>query len=285
MNEVETIAQQTERYWRLITQTVESQLPQLVAAAAVVVVGWIIAAILRGLVTRLLMGTNPLLQNFGPEAVASRLRVSERAAGLTGLVVYWSVLLLAFTIAANTAGFSTFSAWLQNLVGFLPTLLAGVLIIVLGYFLSRLIRELVASALATVGSPHGRVVGGVAQALVLVLAVLTGVEQVGIDVSILVTLTMIAIGGVVASFALAFALGGRDYLANLIGAYDLRREYRIGQQVQVAGHTGTIAAFTPTAVILVGADGRICIPAKVFQTEIVTVHETAASPGSPPGAP
>lgn len=281
MNEVETIAQQTERYWRLITQTIESQLPQLVAAAAVVIVGWVLAAILRSLVTRLLMGTNPLLQTFGPEAVASRLRVSERAAALSGLVVYWSVLLLAFTIAANTAGFSTFSAWLQNLVGFLPTLLAGVLIIVLGYFLSRLIRELVASALATVGSPHGRVVGGVAQALVLVLAVLTGVEQVGIDVSILVTLTMIAIGGVVASFALAFALGGRDYLANLIGAYDLRRDYRIGQQVHVAGHTGTIAAFTPTAVILVGADGRICIPAKIFQTEIVEIRETPAPTGGP----
>ncbi|MEQ9447761.1 MAG: hypothetical protein RLN70_02520, partial [Rhodospirillaceae bacterium] len=122
--------------------------------------------------------------------------------------------------------------------------------------------------------------GGMAQALIVVLALLTGVQQIGVDVSVLVAITITTIGAVIAGFALAFALGGRDLLANMIGAYEVQRHYRLGQRVRIADKEGTIVGFAPTTVTLAGSQGRYTVPAQIFQREIVELVEEQPAYGS-----
>lgn len=57
------------------------------------------------------------------------------SAGLVGALVYWAVLLFFVAAATQPLGLQTFTDWLAKLLEQLPTLVAGLLIVVVGYLL------------------------------------------------------------------------------------------------------------------------------------------------------
>ena len=79
------------------------------------------------------------------------------------------------------------------------------------------------------------------------------------------------LSAVLVGFSIAFGLGARDHVANLIAAHELRGKLEVGQRLTVAGAEGEVSELTSTSVVLISADGRVTIPAKAFSQEIVTV--------------
>ena len=71
-----------------------------------------------------------------------------------------------------------------------------------------------------------------------------------------------------AGAALAFGLGARNLIANLIGAQYLRKHCRIGEQMQLGDIEGSIVEVTQTCVVLDTDYGRAVIPAKMFQEQV-----------------
>tara|TARA_R110000868_G_scaffold71337_13_gene209054 strand:+ start:311 stop:1195 length:885 start_codon:yes stop_codon:yes gene_type:complete len=274
------IAESADNVMLPLFDIVQQALPRLAVSAILLLLGWLVAALLRAAIVRLARGLNQVISRMGSSNTAARLHVSDTAADTFGSIVFWAVLLLFVTIAAESAGFTRVSGWLENIITFFPTIFAGGLIILVGYLLSRIVRELIASTLSAVGSSHGQDLGKMAQVLIIVLALLTGVQQIGIDVSVLVAITVTTIGAIVGGFALAFALGGRDLLANMIGAFELQRHYRVGQRIRISQREGTIVAFTPTTVMLAGSNGRYAVPAKEFQSKIIELIEDTPSHGT-----
>ena len=182
-------------------------------------------------------------------------------------VVFWVVVLFFLTAATQVLGLHTFTAWLASVVEYLPTVFAGALIVIAGFMVSRLAREVVEAAAASAGARQRALVGRVVQAAILVTAILVGAEQVGIKVTFLVILAAAAGVALVGAVALALSLGARHYVANLIGGHYLRQRYSVGQHVRVAGYEGRILELTDTAVVLETAEGRASVPAKVFNEE------------------
>ena len=213
-----------------------------------------------------------------PRAVAqSPKRLSSASAKILGSVVFWVVVLFFLTAATQVLGLHTFTTWLARVVDYLPTVFVGALIIVAGFLVSRLAREVVQAAAAGAGERQRALIGRVVQAAILVTAILVGAEQIGIKVTFLVILAAAAGISLVGAVALALSLGARDYVANLIGAHYLRQRYSVGQHVRVAGYEGRILEMTETAVVLETAEGRASLPAKVFNEQpIVSGGERGA---------
>src|SRR5690606_13438425 len=95
--------------------------------------------------------------------------------------------------------------------------------------------------------------------------------QVGVDVSFLVILFGIALAAVLAGFSLAFGLGARPLVENLIAVRHLKLFVRSGQLVEVAGHRGRILEFTATGVVLETPEGRKLLPARLCMEEAFSV--------------
>jgi hypothetical protein len=80
----------------------------------------------------------------------------------------------------------------------------------------------------------------------------------------------------IVSVAVAFGLGARVLVANLIGAQQLQRLLEPGQIARIDGMQGQVIELTPTSVILATEEGRMSVPAKRFQeaaTLILTVDD------------
>ena len=114
------------------------------------------------------------------------------------------------------------------------------------------------------GLAYGPLLGRLAQVVVVMIAVVTGIDQVGVESRFLIAALTIVIAAVIGGAALAFGLGARTAVSNIIGAHYLRQTYRVGQTVRIGSVEGSIVAMTTTAVILETGGGRVLVPAKEF---------------------
>jgi len=242
-------------------------LPSLLGAAAILLVGWVVARVLRAVTVRVTnlvdRQVGRLLARRGVEGP----KVPAASAGLLGSLVFWLVLLLSAAAAAQVLGLTVILGWLDRLVGFAPTLLAGGFIVLAGHLLGRLAGELVRSTAAAGTPPQRAILGRAAQVAILATATVIGAEQIGVRLGLLVSVTTVAVASVLGGVALAVSLGARTHVANLIGARHLRERYQVGQVVRIGGHEGRILELTPVGVVLEVADGRATIPGRTFDEE------------------
>lgn len=246
-------------------------LPYLLGALTLVVVGWLVARLLRALFIRVGAGLNRLLDRVVQPFGARRLRLAQPIVTLIGNVIFWVVVLIFAATAARVGRLDAFTAWLDRIVAYLPTLLAGGLIALAGYLVSTLIRDVVSATVASTGSGQADLFGFVAQSAVFLSAVVIGLDQIGIDVTLLITLLGIVVGGSLLGIVFAFGFGARTFVGNLIAAQQLRQVLEPGSVVRVENEEGQVLEITPTSIVLVSSKGRLMVPAKVFQEQTTLI--------------
>ena len=98
---------------------------------------------------------------------------------------------------------------------------------------------------------------------------IVGVDQIGVDITVVVTALAIVLACLLGGLSIAFGLGARSYVSNLIGAHYLGREYQEGERIRINKIEGTILEITSVAVILETNEGRLTVPARLFSDEAV----------------
>ncbi len=238
-------------------------LPSLFGAVALLLIGWVSARLLRKLAIRLSLGLDRMMDRLHRRSGLSRPHVPSASAQIIGSVVFWVVMLVFLTAATQLLGLAVFSTWLGRVVEYLPTLIAGGLIVLAGFVVSSLAKDMVVAA-APVAENQRLLLGRIVQGIILASTIVIGSQQIGIDVTFLVIIAAVIAVTLFGGVALAVSLGARTFVSNLIGAHYLRQIYQIGQTVRIGEHEGKILDLTPTALILETADGRVTVPAKVF---------------------
>lgn len=279
---MEIVSQWRDALAGVLDQTVERltfYLPNVLGAFLLLLLGWGVALVLKAVAVRLTQLGERALTNIPMVRGVLPARLPSTSGKILGGVVFWVVMLFFLTAATQVLGLDIFATWLSRVVDYLPTVFAGGLIVVAGFLVSKLARELAQAATASTGERQQALIGRVVQATILVTAILVGAEQVGIRVTFLVILAATVCIALVGAVALALSFGARDYVANLIGAHYLRQRYSVGQHVRVSGYEGRILEISETAVILETAEGRASLPAKIFNEQAIVLVVSGARDG------
>ena len=252
-----------DAFERLIQSAVE-YLPQLSAAILVLVIGWIVARLLRALTLRLAKGADRLARSAGLTSAmeARKLRVSTAA--ILAEVVYWIVILIVIAVATNQLGLRMFAHWLDQLVSQLPNILSGIAIIVAGVVIANLVKDAVAAFTQSMPRAQGAALARAAQVVTLIVLALMGIDQIGIDVTVVTTVVAIMVGAFLGGLSLAFGIGARSFVGDLLGMRYLGSEYRIGERIRIDGIEGTVVEKKPTALLIETSEGQVKIPGKRF---------------------
>ena len=244
-----------------------AHLPQVLGALALLLGGWLLARVLRVVARR---GVALLDALIARSTGAARWRVG-RSSALVGTFVFWVVLLFFVAAATQTLGLQTFTDWLARLLEHLPTLAAGLLIIVAGVVLSGFVAELVLAAASALAAPQRAALARLAQGATLLVAVLVGADQIGLKVTWIAIFAAVLVASLLGGVAIAVSLGARGFVANLIGAHYLRQALRVGQRVRVGGHEGRIVDVTATSLVLETGDGRVLLPGRIYHDEAIVL--------------
>ena len=246
-----------------LTRDLIAVAPRLAGAVALVVLGLVLAYLVRALNRRLIAGLDRLIPSL--RLHSERWADFQQAAGrAVGRVLFWMVLLFFLAAAIETLGMPVVSVWLNGIVLYLPRLLAAVLILFAGLLGGHFLRDLIAST----GITYAAALGRLGQMAVLTVTILIAVDQAGLSVDILTSVLLLFLGTCLLGSALTFALGARTTVSNILTSYYLQKTYKVGHRVRVAGFQGEIVEITATSVVLETEEGRVSVPASVFAEEV-----------------
>jgi Mechanosensitive ion channel, conserved TM helix len=266
-----------EQAWRDILGSIVAYLPNLIGAIVLLLLGWLLARWTRAGILKFGNVANRLFRNTFAGTGLVRFQLTERILEVIGIAVYWLIILVFLTAAARAAELEAFSIWLNQMLSVVPAIIGCAIIIAVGYLVGQFVRDIVAATFASSGVRQSAILSRLAHATVILIAVVIGIDQLGIDVLFLVTIIAILLASIVGGAALAFGLGSRDFVANVVAAHNVQKLYKPGQSIRLGDISGEILDLTPTSVVLATEEGRASVPAKEFHNSasiLITPEET-----------
>src|SRR5215207_1625438 len=202
-----------------------SYLPQLVGAIIILIIGYIVARALQGVVTRVLrsIGFEGWMERGGIKQFFDRSQTSETPASVLGKLVFWFVFIIAITMVADALGIPQVSAVLGQLIAYIPSIIAAILILILAALLGNFLAGVVR------GATGSDLLASIARYAIIVYAVFAAITQLGIAVELTAPTFLIVLGAVALAAALAFGIGGREVAREILEkAYNRSNEVTSG---------------------------------------------------------
>ncbi|MEB3342643.1 mechanosensitive ion channel [Okeania sp.] len=136
-----------------IVDQILQALPKILKAVILVTVGWLIATVVKKVVTNLLAATG--LDQMGNKFGMSQESGSQNLSGIIGTFVY-VLILIPIAIAALSAldieAITTPAvAMLNNILTFVPKIFAAAVVLVIAYFVGQFLQDLITNLLTSVG--------------------------------------------------------------------------------------------------------------------------------------
>jgi hypothetical protein len=201
--------------------------PRIIAAGLLLVLAWAIATALRIFIMRVVAASR-LEERFGTQSGVTDLQ--QVPFGRTvGNVAFWLVLLLfvpALLDALSLEGLLTpIQVMLTKALGFLPNLLGAVLILIVGWFLARILQRILTGLSAAAGIDRlseqvglvtvlgsqrlSNLIGSVAYFLILIPVLIATLEALALDAITMPASSMLQsiMGSLPAIFAAGLVLG------------------------------------------------------------------------------
>jgi small-conductance mechanosensitive channel len=247
---------------------IRNHLPNLVAALGLVLVGWLVALLARGLIARVLGGGLALLSRRPAVGRAIALtRFSPAMIAILGRVVFWLVLLLFVAAAVERLQLTIAAALVSAFVAFLPRVVVALLIVFASIVAGQLAFSAVGRAAGAARLPQAPLLARAVQVTLVVFGVLTAADQVGIQSTLLTVGVGTAIAAALGGASLAFGLGSRVAVSNIVGMFYLLKTYRVGQVIRIGDVEGEIVEIAQTGVFIASPAGRVLVPGRRFSEE------------------
>jgi hypothetical protein len=202
-------------------------IPNLIGFLIILLIGYVVARIVKAVVTTVLekVGLDRALSGSPAGAYVERASPGASPSRLVATVAFWFIFIYAIAAAVGALKIPALTNFMTNVQNYLPNVVAAVLILVLGIALAGAAAAFAHRVMGD--TPIGRMVRAVAPTLILAIAVFIVLAQLKIAPTIVVTTYVALIGMLAVAGALAFGLGGREVAADLLrDAYDSTREDR-----------------------------------------------------------
>ena len=236
--------------------------PKIAGMLAILLIGWIIARIAQAASARVLARTKLDDQGgyLGSSEILQEAGIQRPLSGVISRLLYWIVLLTFVLPAAETLGLTSVATATNLLIGFLPNVVASLLIFMLGLLLARFVGNAVSSAAAASEVPYSYNLGLAARGSMIVVASIVAVEQLGVKSALLQWSLIAILAAALFSIAYAFAVGSREVVSAILAGYYLRKSIPEGSTVQVLGQRGSLERIGPVDTLLRSEDGNWSLP-------------------------
>jgi hypothetical protein len=220
-------------------------LPNILWAAAILLVGWFVARVVRRVIVSLLVaiGADGLGERIGLNAALGE---RQTLSGLLGLIVYVLIMLVVLVSALDALAIEAISgpatAMIETILDAVPGIVGAIVVLVIAYYVAKLVGDLVANLLTGVGFDRllvwlnlgdepeegqrtpSEVVGYLVLVIIMLLAITGAAELLGfrgmsVYVSVILAfVARIAVALVVFAIGLYLANVARKAIVALIGA-------------------------------------------------------------------
>lgn len=225
-NQAGNVAAEGTQYLQQLAETVIAALPRIIGALLILLLGWILGRFIGGIVAR-------MADRFGVDRAIQRTPLGDMMGGTEqaisrtfGMIAKWFVYALAILAAADVLAIATLSQWISQAVSYLPAFIGGLLIIMLGFIVADFIGDAMERTRAATEYAYTSIFANAVRMFLYFIAIVIGLETMGVDVGILYTFARALSWGLALGIglavAIAFGLGGQDYIRDNIDDWTSR---------------------------------------------------------------
>lgn len=193
-------------------------LPNILAAIVILIIGWIIAKLLKAAVTRVLklVKFTTLTDRAGIDEFLAKGEVKQSASDLIAVLVYWLVMLIVLVTAVNALGLEVASQLLNQILLYIPNIIVAVIVIVVGLYAANFVAALVRTAAANAGITEAGFVAALSRFALIIFTFAIALNQLRIGQDIVANGFLVLLGAAAFGAALAFGLGARDIVSRFL---------------------------------------------------------------------
>lgn len=191
-------------------------IPNLIAGIIILLIGIILASIVRRLVVELLQAIkiDPFLAKYGVPQ-----RRDFTWTNFLSEIVRWFIIIVFLVPAADIWGLGQVTTILNAFLLYLPNVFISAIIVLVGFVFAKLAYDLVLASARDLFQDSAKIVASIVRYAIVIFVILAVLNQLGVAED----LVRILFTGLVAMFALAgglaFGLGGQDTARSILESF------------------------------------------------------------------
>lgn len=233
-------------------------IPDVLLSLLVLLIGYLVGRLIKYLVVRLFLYLSKLVKhkfhNFN----------FRQAGSFLGTAFFWVIIFSSILIVTDILGITILTKWFQSIVYYIPNVIAAILIVFAALILSNLVSDGLISLSKRNGVKYSATLTKTIRYVLLLLSIIIALDQIGIEIALLKDIIDIVLAALLFGGSLAFALGSRASVSNILACYYLRKRYKEGDEIQIGKTRGVIIKISNANVVLENDIGQVTIPAKIF---------------------
>ncbi len=232
-------------------------IPLLIAAFAVIIIGLIVTEKIVEFIMKMLKEFD--IQKL-IEPVEDVIEKKGIILKVLSYVLKIFIMLIFVQIAVgilNAHGmFNMLADLINTVILWLPNLIVALFIGLIGFWLASWAHDKVLEYGKNVDIPFNAMAAKATKVLVIYIAIVMALAQIGIQVPILYIVFAIAVGAVFLGLGVGFAYGSKDLFLNVIGSVQTSQTLKLNSRVRIDQHEGRITSIGRYNVELTTDDGR-----------------------------
>ena len=130
--------------------------------------------------------------------------------GFSG-IVFWLIILTVIVSTTHRLGIDVLNTQVQEVIDFIPDLLTASTIII-GYLIAPKIK----AVLTSLGSNAGRLLANVLYYFIMIMIMITAIDQLGIDTDLISKNILIIVGVILLAGGVAYRYAAREIIRNML---------------------------------------------------------------------
>ncbi|PIQ13106.1 MAG: hypothetical protein CO125_06350 [Hydrogenophilales bacterium CG_4_9_14_3_um_filter_59_35] len=193
-------------------------LPNLLAMIVIVIVGIVLARIVRIILIKSLTAINfdSWSDRMGFTTLMRKGDLWAKPSATLGAIVFWLLVIVTLMIGLSALNIPAIGGLVEQFFGYVPRVFSAAMILIIGYVLAGFISQGVLIAAVNSGYHYSKLLAKAIRTLLMVLILAMAMEQLQIAPSIVLAAFSIIFGGIVVALSISFGVGGIDAARRMI---------------------------------------------------------------------
>jgi small-conductance mechanosensitive channel len=252
--------------------SIASAIPKIAVGILLIILGLVVAKVIEVALRTMLIRVrfDNLMAKAGVAKAIKRVGLRQQSSLLLPKLAYFLVISLVAKTASDAFGLTAISDAIGAFFSYLPNIIAALLLLILGTTVGQFTGQMVTQAAESWGLDSAPALGKLVSALIIFLVSMMAIGQLKIDTEMVRIVTSFFLGAGALALGLAFGLGTREIVRNIVAGFYTRKLLAVGETLTIAGQSGVLAAITATHTVLNSEGNDILIANTTFLEQTST---------------
>lgn len=249
--------------------------PNVVTAIVLLLVGWIAAKMVQKVVSKLLEAAkiDKLGESLQRIDMVNKANIDIKISKMFSKIIYYIIMLMVLILSSSALGIPEVTNLMSDILKFLPNLLVALIVLILGTILADTIKDMVLTALKSLGVPSANMIANVLFYFLFINIVMIALKQANIETDFLARNISILIAGLIGAFAIGYGLASKDTMSNMLASFYSNSVFKVGDKVTIDGVTGTIESIDKTKITLDTEKSKVVMPLAKATNQTIEFHK------------